>query len=133
VLSGQIELAMLSLSNALPHIKSGKLRAYGVTTPQRNPAAPEVPTFRESGVPELRNYVQEAWYGFGAPAAIPQEIVNRLAGEIERAITLPEVRDKLRGAGLEPAYRGPKEMAAMMKAEVVSFREITIAAGITAE
>jgi tripartite-type tricarboxylate transporter receptor subunit TctC len=133
VLSGQIELAMLSLSNALPHIKSGRLRAYGVTTTERNPAAPEVPTFRESGVPELRSYVQEAWYGFGAPVGIPQELVQRVAVEIERAIALPEVRDKLRGAGLEPSYRGPKEMAAMMRAEVVSFREITAAAGITAE
>jgi tripartite-type tricarboxylate transporter receptor subunit TctC len=133
VLSGQIELAMLSLSNALPYIKSGKLRAYGVTTPERNPAAPEVPTFRESGVPELRNYVQEAWYGFGAPAGLPQPIVQRLAAEIERAVAAPDVRERLRGAGLEPSYRGPKEMAAMMKAEVASFREITQAAGITAE
>jgi tripartite-type tricarboxylate transporter receptor subunit TctC len=133
VLSGQIELAMLSLSNALAYIKSGKLRAYGVTTIERNPAAPEVPTFRESGIAELKNYVQEAWYGFGAPAGTPPEIVNRLAGEIERIVALPEVRDRLRAAGLEPSFRGPKQMEAMMKAEVVSFREITTAAGITAE
>jgi tripartite-type tricarboxylate transporter receptor subunit TctC len=133
VLSGQIELAMLSLSNALAYIKSGKLRAYGVTTIERNPAAPEVPTFRESGIAELKNYVQEAWYGFGAPAGTPPEIVNRLAGEIERIVALPEVRDRLRAAGLEPSFRGPKQMEAMMKAEVVSFREITAAAGITAE
>jgi tripartite-type tricarboxylate transporter receptor subunit TctC len=133
VLSGQIELAMLSLSNALGYIKSGKLRAYGVTTAERNPAAPEVPTFRESGIAELGSYVQEAWYGFGAPAGVPQEIVQRLAREIERSVALPEVRERLRGAGLEPSYRGSKEMAAMMKAEVVSFREITAAAGITAE
>ena len=133
VLSGQIELAMVSLSNALAYIKSGKLRAYGVTTIERNPAAPEVPTFRDSGIPELRNYVQEAWYGFGAPAGTPPQIVDRLAREIERIVALPEVRDRLRAAGLEPSFRGPKRMEAMMKAEVASFREITAAAGITAE
>src|SRR5438067_1414372 len=83
------ELAMVSLSNALPYIRSGKLRAYGVTTTARNPAAPEVPTFRESGIPELKDYVQEAWYGFGAPAGIPAQIVARLAAEIERAVALP--------------------------------------------
>jgi len=126
-------VAMVSLSNALAYIKSGKLRAYGVTTIERNPAAPEVPTFRESGIPELKNYVQEAWYGFGAPAGTPPEIVDRLAGEIERIVALPEVRDRLRAAGLEPSFRGPKRMEAMMKAEVASFREITAAAGITAE
>jgi tripartite-type tricarboxylate transporter receptor subunit TctC len=133
VLSGQIELAMVSLSNALPYIRSGKLRAYGVTTTARNPAAPEVPTFRESGIPELADYVQEAWYGFGAPAGTPPAIVARLAREIERIVALPEARDKLRSAGLEPSYRGPREMEAMMKAEVVSFGEITRAAGIRAE
>src|SRR5437660_3375707 len=133
VLSGQIELAMLSLSNALAYIKSGKLRAYGVTTIERNPAAPEVPTFRESGIPELKNYVQEAWYGFGAPAGTPPQAVDRLAGEIERLVALTGVRDRLRAAGLEPSFRGPKRREAMMKAEVASFREITAAAGITAE
>ena len=133
VLSGQVELAMISLSNALPYIRSRKLRAYGVTTAERNPAAPEVPTFRESGIPELKDYVQEAWYGFGGPAGIPGAVVARLAREIERALALPEVRDKLHSAGLEPSYRGPKQMRAMMQAEVASFREITAAAGITAE
>jgi tripartite-type tricarboxylate transporter receptor subunit TctC len=133
VLSGQIELAMVTLSNAVSYIKTGKLRAFGVTTSERSTAAPEVPTFRESGVAELKDYVQESWYGFGAPAGAPKEIVNRLAGAIERVTTMPEVRTKLAQVGLETVFRGPQEMAVMMKAEVASFREITIAAGITAE
>jgi tripartite-type tricarboxylate transporter receptor subunit TctC len=133
VLSGQIELAMLTLSNALAYIKNGKLRAFGVTTVQRNPAAPDVPTFRESGIPELKTYEQGAWYGFAAPAGTPDAIVNKLAAEVERALQVPEVKDKLRFSGLEPAFRGPKPTAALMKADVESFTQITKAAGIKAE
>jgi tripartite-type tricarboxylate transporter receptor subunit TctC len=133
VASGHIELGLVTLSNALPYIRSGKLRAYGVTTSERNPAAPEVPTFRESGVPELKDYVADAWYGFGAPAGTPQAIVERLASEIERIVATAEVRDKLRAAGLEPVFRGPKQMAATMQSDVESFRRLSAAAGITAE
>ena len=133
VASGHIELALVTLSNALPYIRAGKLRAYGVTTAVRNPAAPEVPTFRESGIPELKDYEQGAWYGFGAPAGTPPPVVERLAAEIEAILALPEIQQKLRAAGLEPAFRGPREMAAMMQAEVQSFRRLTAAAHITAE
>jgi tripartite-type tricarboxylate transporter receptor subunit TctC len=131
--SGHIELALVTLSNALPYLRAGKLRAYGVTTAVRNPAAPEVPTFRESGIPELKDYEQGAWYGFGAPAGTPPAIVERLAGEIESILDTREVQDRLRAAGLEPAFRGPREMAAMMHAEVESFTRLTAAAKITAE
>jgi hypothetical protein len=62
--------------------------------------------------------------GFGAPAGMPPAIVARLAKEIERAVALPELRAKLRAAGLEPAYRGPREVEAMMKAEAASFAQI---------
>ena len=131
--SGQIELALVTLSNALPYIRAGRLRAYGVTTAERNPAAPDVPTFRESGLPELKDYVQDAWYGFGAPAGTPQPIIERLASEVERILAAADTRDKLRAAGLEPVFRGPKQMAAMMRADVESFTRLTAAAGIKAE
>ena len=133
VASGQVELALVTLSNALPYIRAGKLRAYGVTTATRNPVAPEVPTFRESGVPELADYEQGAWYGFGAPAGTPATIVAQLAADIAAVLALPDVQRQLRGAGLEPAYRGPPEMAAMMRAEVESFTRLTAAAHISAE
>src|SRR5919201_6327973 len=133
VASGHIELALVTLSNALPYIRAGKLRAYGVTTSERNPAAPDVPTFRESGIPELKDYEQGAWYGFGAPAGTPAPIIERLAVEVERVLGERGVQDRLRAAGLEPVFRGPREMAAMMKAEVKSFGELTAAAKITAD
>jgi tripartite-type tricarboxylate transporter receptor subunit TctC len=133
VASGHIELALVTLSNALPYIRAGKLRAYGVTTATRNPVAPDVPTFRESGVPELKDYEQGAWYGFGAPAGTAPPIVEQLAKEIESILATRDVQEKLRAAGLEPAFRGPREMAAMMQAEVASFTRLTAAAHITAE
>jgi tripartite-type tricarboxylate transporter receptor subunit TctC len=133
VASGHIELALVTLSNALPYIRAGKLRAYGVTTRERNPAAPDVPTFRESGLAELKDYEQGAWYGFGAPAATPPAIVERLASEIEHILATADTQAKLRAAGLEPAFRGPSEMAAMMRREVESFTRLSRAAGITAE
>src|SRR5713226_4327012 len=133
VIGGQIELAMVTLSDVLSHVKSGRLRAYGVTTAERNATAPDVPTFRESGIPELKDYEQVAWYGFAAPAGTPQPIVNKLAAEIERALASPEVSGKLRAAGLAPAFHAPKQTAAMLEAEVKSFKQVSAAAGITAE
>ena len=133
VVSGHIELALVTLSNALPYLRAGKLRAYGVTTAVRNPAAPDVPTFRESGIPELKDYEQGAWYGFAAPAGTPQPIVERLAREIQSIVATRDAQEKLRAAGLEPVFRGPREMAAMMQAEVESFTRLTAAAKITAE
>src|ERR671931_298252 len=96
VASGHIELGLVTLSNALPYIRAGKLRAYGVTTRERNPAAPDVPTFRESGLAELKDYEQGAWYGFGAPAATPPAIVERLASEIEHILATADTQAKLR-------------------------------------
>jgi tripartite-type tricarboxylate transporter receptor subunit TctC len=133
VLSGQLDMALVTLSNALPHIKSGKLRAFGVTTASRSPAAPDVPTIRESGIPELKNYLQESWYGFAAPAGTPKEIIDRLTSTIERAMVMPSVTTKLREVGLEPIYRDPQQTRAMMKSEVESFTQLTKAAGIKAE
>ena len=133
VLSGQIDLALLTLSNALTYIKSGKLRGYGVTTAVRSSAAPDVPTMRESGVPELKDYVQESWYGFAAPAGTPKEIIDQLAGAIQKIVVMPAVSTKLREVGLEPIYRNPEQMRAMMKSEVESFTAITKAANIKAE
>jgi tripartite-type tricarboxylate transporter receptor subunit TctC len=133
VLSGQIELAMVTLSNAGSYIRAGKLRAFGVTTPVRSAAAPDVPTFRESGVAELKTYEQESWYGFAAPAGTPQEVIDRLATTIERVMQMPEVRNKLKDVGLEPIYRGPAEMRKMMMSEVESFTRLTKAAGIKAD
>jgi tripartite-type tricarboxylate transporter receptor subunit TctC len=133
VLSGQIDLAMLALSNALQYIRAGKLHAYGVTTQARSSSAPEVPAFRESGVPELSDFVQDAWYGFFAPAATPAPIVEFLASHIRQILATREVGARLHDVGLQPAFVGPEGTRQRMLGDVESFSRIAAAARIKAE
>ncbi len=133
VLSGQIDLALVALSNALQYIKAGRLRAYGVTTATRSAIAPEIATFRESGVPELRDYVQDAWYGFAAPAGTSQAIIEFLSDSIRQILATPEVSAHLRSVGLQPAYAGPQATRARMLTDVTSFTQISAAAHIKAD
>jgi tripartite-type tricarboxylate transporter receptor subunit TctC len=133
VLSGQIELAMLTMSNVAPLIAAGKLRPYGVATPTRSPAAPGVPTFRESGIPELKDFAVENWYGIAGPAGVPRPIVDRISGETRRILALPDVAGRLRGAGLEVDYRDPERLASSMKADIEVFTSIAKSVGIKAE
>ena len=133
VLSGQIDLAMLALSNALQYIKAGKLHAFGVTSFARSGSAPEVPAFRESGVPELTDFVQDAWYGFFAPAGTPAPVIDFLASSIRQILAAREVAARLRDVGLEPAFAGPEATRRRMLGDVESFSRIAAAARIKAE
>jgi tripartite-type tricarboxylate transporter receptor subunit TctC len=133
VLSGQIELAMVALSNVLPYTRSGRLRAYGVTTARRSTSAPEIPTFAESGVPALADYAQDAWYGFFAPAGTPSAIIEFLAAEIRTIVSTESVRARLHDVGLQAMFIGPQAMRQRMLADVESFTRISAMARIKAE
>jgi len=131
--SGQIEAVMTSLPAALPFVRQGKLRALGVTTRDRSPNAPDIPTFRESGVPELRNYAVDNYYGLMARAGTPAEIVARLGADLRRVMAQPELRARLAGAGLDPFPLGPEETVALIRADVEKFREAIRVANIQPE
>ncbi len=111
LLSGQVDLSFPTTAAALPHVKSGKLRPLGVTAPQRTSLYPGVPTIAEAGV---AGYSVVGWYGLFGPAAIPEATLNKLANDIMRVVNLPEVRERIVGAGAEPVGNAPAEFSAFL-------------------
>jgi tripartite-type tricarboxylate transporter receptor subunit TctC len=96
-------------------VKSGRLRALGVSTLRRAAALPDVPTLAEAaGVPD---YDAAAWIGYAAPAGTPKDIVARLSTELQKALQAPDMREKLLNAGLDPVASTPEELPAFMRKE----------------
>jgi tripartite-type tricarboxylate transporter receptor subunit TctC len=130
LLAGQVKVMAPNLLTALPHIKSGKLRALAVTSSKRSQALPEVPTVAEAGLP---GYDSTQWYGVLAPAGTPREIVTRLHDAIARALRDAEVGKRLAADGAEAVGSSPEEFAAFIKSESEKWARVATAAGIKAE
>jgi tripartite-type tricarboxylate transporter receptor subunit TctC len=127
LLSGQVQLYFATISTALPHVKSGKIRALAVTTAKRSVVAPEFPTIAEAGV---AGYEHASWVGLLAPARTPAPIVARLNAESVRIVHVSEVKTPLLREGLESVGDSPQEFAAIIKAEVAKWMKVVKAAGI---
>jgi tripartite-type tricarboxylate transporter receptor subunit TctC len=121
LMANEAQMAFLSVSTSLPLIQSGKVRALAVTSARRNAALPDVPAIAEGVVP---GFEVNDWHGVIAPAGTPKEIVNRLNDEINRALTLPEVRTRLSNIGAEPAGGPPEKMAELVRAELVRWKKV---------
>jgi tripartite-type tricarboxylate transporter receptor subunit TctC len=122
LLGGQHLVAFDTMPASAPHVRSGKLRAVAVSTAQRVPSFPEVPTAEEAGVP---GYVVITWYGVFAPAGTPGAIVNRLHADLVRAMQTPDVRAKLEGIGADGSVsRSPEEFAALVRADTARYAKI---------
>ncbi len=130
VLGGQVQVGLLVLSNVLPHIKAGKLRALGVLEGKRAKAAPQIPTVGES-IPGYA--IPDTWAGILAPAGLPAPILSKLSAEMTKAVNAPEVRARLEGAGFEFVGSTPKEFADLLSGSVDSYRKIVTQAGIKPE
>ena len=130
LLAGQVKLMAPNLLTALPHIKSGKLRALAVTSARRSEALPDVPTVAEAGLP---GYDSTQWYGVLAPAGTPREIVARLHDEIVRALRDAEVGKRLAADGAEAVGSSPDEFSAFIRSETEKWASVAKAAGIKPE
>jgi tripartite-type tricarboxylate transporter receptor subunit TctC len=127
ILSGQgADVIFENLAPALPHIKAGKLRALGVTSEKRSSTVPDVPAIAEA----LPGFAIVSWQGIFAPAGVPQPIVDRLAGEMIKAINDPEIKSKLVGQGIEPSGMSPAEFSAFQKAEIDKWARVIKAGNI---
>jgi tripartite-type tricarboxylate transporter receptor subunit TctC len=129
LLGGEVQLYFATISTAIPHIRSGKLRALGVTTTKRSVAAPEFPTISEAGVP---GYEHASWVGMLAPARMPQSILSRLGAESSKAVQIPEVRTLLLRDGLEAVGSTPADFDRIIKTEVAKWAKVAKAANIKA-
>lgn len=114
LLGGQITIYPSSIPPAVPLVKSGRLKALGVTGAKRNPSLPEVPTFNESGLP---GYVVETWYGVAVPNGVSRDVVARLNTELVRILGLAEVRERFVADGSEAAPSTPEQFAAFLRDE----------------
>ncbi len=114
LMGGQVQISFDNVVSAYPHLKSGKLKAIAVTTSQRVPSLPDVPTMKESGLPEFET---EGWSAIMVPAGTPDAIVQRLGREVERALREPKLAQRLEKDGAYPAPNSPSEMASYLKAE----------------
>ncbi len=130
MLAGLVSLSFPSMPSAVPHIKSGRLRALGVTSAKRWPGAPEIPTIAESGLP---GYESTSWYGMLAPARTPSAIVTRLHDVIVAALGLPDLKEKLASQGLDAVGNTPAQFAAAIKTEITKWAKVVKASGAKPE
>ncbi|MCX7138981.1 MAG: tripartite tricarboxylate transporter substrate binding protein [Proteobacteria bacterium] len=121
LLGGQVQLAMSAFPTALPHVRSGKLRALAGTSAKRSGLMTDVPTIAESGLP---GYEAAGWFGVLAPAGTPPSVVTKLNTEINRILELPEVKASLASDGAEPAGGSPAQMADSARAASIKWGKI---------
>lgn len=127
LVAGNINLIFATAASAVPHMKSGKLRALGVTTAKRSALVPELPTIAEAGV---KGFDANNWYGVLVPAKTPRPIINRLNKEINAVLKLPEVTKILFASGLDAAPTTPEAFGAYIKSEKEKWEKVIKAAGL---
>jgi len=128
LMTGQVGIMFDTTLSAMPFVRAGKLKALGVTSPQRTPAAPDVPTIAESGLP---GYEVFAWNGVLVPAGTPKAIVAQLNEEIRKAMQLPQVRDKFSAQGFAASWNTPDQFGVFVRNEVDKWARTVKASGAT--
>jgi tripartite-type tricarboxylate transporter receptor subunit TctC len=130
VMSGQVHIICDNLPSILPHVKSGRVRALGVTTLKRSLVVPDLPTLDEAGLP---GFERTGWNGYLAPSRVPREIVMRLNTEINRALNSPTIREKTLSVGSVLVGGTPEEFAALIRAEIDKWGKIIRTLGMKAD
>jgi tripartite-type tricarboxylate transporter receptor subunit TctC len=130
LVAGQVQLFISTLGPALPHVKSGRLRALGVTTLKRSGYLPDLPTIGEAGV---AGYEYSTWYGIWLPAGTPRAIANKLYGEIAKLVVSAEVGEELASQGVEPLLMPPERFDAYCRAEIEKWAKVIRATGAKPE
>jgi len=130
VAAGHVPFYFGNMSAALPQARGGKVRAMAVTSPQRSPAAPEVPTMAESGVQGCEIF---EWNALLAPAATPPEIIKRLHAEVAKVMAMDDIRAKFADLGAQAVGSNPEELAVFLKLEMAKWAEVVKAANVKIE
>ena len=128
VMAGQTDLMFDTMLSAMPHVKAGKLKALAVTSAQRSPVAPDVPTVAEGGLP---GYEAIAWNGLLAPAGTPAPVVAKLNAELKKVLESPDVKQRFEAQGFTPMWNTPADYRAFMQAEVDKWAKVVKTSGAT--
>lgn len=130
LIAGHIDLSFSDMVPAVPQIKSGKLRALAITTPQRSPTLPDVPTMAEAGVKEP---FPQQWWGLAAPRGTPAAVVAQLNAEMARMVERPEVKERFTGLGVFAVHTTPERMLDMIRDEAPEMEKHLKMAGVQPE
>jgi tripartite-type tricarboxylate transporter receptor subunit TctC len=131
LLAGQVQVGFPGIAGMLPHIKSGKLRALGVTSAKRSPELPDVPTIAEAGV---KGYEMVAWFGIAAPKGLPRDIQTRLHGDLLKVLKSTDMQKSMRNVGQEVTFQDkPEQFYAFMKAEAAKWAKVVQDSGAKVE
>ena len=131
VMSGNVSVGFTSLTAAVPHMRSGRLKVLVVTSKQRSSAAPDVPTVSEVGMPDIE--IATGWFGILAPVHTPKAVLSRLNAEIVKTIHMPEVQAQFIGQGLDPATSTADEFSAVIKSDTAKWARVVKQVGIRAQ
>jgi tripartite-type tricarboxylate transporter receptor subunit TctC len=121
LMAGQVDFMFDGLAGSMPHIKSGKIVALAVTSAQRSPALPNLPTMQEAGV---KGFEARTWYGLWAPANVPKDIATRLVAEVKKAMQTKEIKDAWAALGAEMGGEGPEPFAKLIDGEVKRWAKV---------
>jgi tripartite-type tricarboxylate transporter receptor subunit TctC len=130
LLGGRVTMMFDNMPSSLPLVREGKLRALGVTSLARSPAAPDIPTIAEQGLP---GFDAVSWFAMFAPSSTPKPVVEKIQIEIQRILKLPEIAKKLTDIGLEPVGSSADELAAYQRAEILKWAKVVKDSGAKVE
>ena len=130
VIGNETQLTFNVITGPLPHVRSGKLRALGVSSSTRAEVAPDIPTIAESGLP---GFEVISWYNMFAPAGTPPAIVHRLNAEINRLLQQPDVRDRFSKLGVTPRGGTPEELGKLLQSEIARYAKLIKETGLKIE
>jgi tripartite-type tricarboxylate transporter receptor subunit TctC len=130
VIGGQVDMTASSIIALLPHVKAGRLRALGITSPQRSAAAPDLPTIAESGFP---GFESETWAALLGPAGMPNHIVRLLNAAIAKIVKMPDIADRIAAQGAASRVGTPEQARTLIKTELAKWEKVIATAGIRAE
>lgn len=127
---GQVPVMFATIVTAIPYAKQGRLRSLGVTSAERSPSMPDVPTIAEAALP---GYESTIWYGVVMPAGTPKPIVSRVSGEIEKILLMPDVGERFNTLGASVSYMTPERFTAYVNTEIKKWSVVVAATGMRAD
>ena len=128
LIAGRVSMMFNSIAAVIPMVRDGKLRALAVTGTRRNPAAPDVPTFAEAGLP---GFDASAWYGVFGPAGLPPEVVQRVGTELAKVVESADVRERYAALGIDPATSSAEQLGRQVRDDAVKWAAVIKANNIT--
>jgi len=130
ILGGEVQIMFELMPTAMPHVKSGRMRALAVTSRERSPVMPELPTVAESGLP---GYEVGSWFGLCAPGKTPRAVVDKISADVAAAVRAPDMQSRILGLGAQPMVMTPEEFSRFLRAEITKWSKVVKDSGATAK